>query len=62
MNLLFYSSGYDKLTHGESAVTELLLVGTMALSSLTSYMNQYWSRVLARPAQNAALWDDVVVG
>lgn len=52
-------NGYDKLRHDESVITEVLLVGTTALSGLTSYMNQYWGKRMADIVQKTDLWDDV---
>ncbi|CAF1589260.1 unnamed protein product [Rotaria magnacalcarata] len=53
-------NGYDKFAHDESVTTELLLIGTTALSGLTSYMNQYWSKRMADIVQKTDVWDDVV--
>ncbi|CAF1289313.1 unnamed protein product [Adineta steineri] len=56
------TNGYDKFTHDESVTTELLLVGTTALSGLTAYLNQSWSKTMAEQVRKMDSWDDVVLG
>ncbi|CAF0999987.1 unnamed protein product, partial [Didymodactylos carnosus] len=56
------TNGYDKFTHDESVTTELLLIGTTALSGFTMYLNQSWSKIMAEHVQKMDSWDDVVLG